>query len=755
MKYLYTLALLLISICLSTSLYAVVLAERGKARATIVVGADAVDSEKFAANELADYLKQITGADFTVKDSPVGVSGTKIYVGQTRLVKRLLPDFSWSEVNGDGIVIKTVGSDLVLSGDRPRGTIYAVYTFLEDYLGVRWWAPDATYVPRKSTLRTKEINITYKPPFVYRETFFRNVMDAGTNFPIRLKLNGHYQQIPNNKGGHYSFLGFCHTFYQLLPVDRYAKDHPEWYALVNGKRKFENAQMCLTNPEMKAELLKNAFTWIEANPAAGIISISQNDATGPCECDNCKAMVAKTGSESGALIAFVNSIAEEIEKKYPDFLIETLAYQYTRKAPTNIKPRKNVLVRLCTIECDFAKPLEGPTNKDFMVDFYNWQKITQKLFVWDYVANFTNLLIPMPNYQVLKPNIQTFAKNNVIGLFEQGDGYNAYASMAPLRTWMISHLMWNPKLNEKKLMGEFLRGYYGKAGPYLEKYVKVWENALKRENGFHGCGSTRPYYMNASDYDQAFRYFRAAEESVKNDPIISGRLQIQRLALDHGFLICRPFLRGEALQKIDVNTAEMAKNFVEKSVQTGNDFIGEQTRMDDIYKNRLIDLGKTEFSYKDFAAPSVFDAARASDRLELQDIDFTVAPFEHWAKIVKDPQATDGSAVRESTDHVQWVVQIPLKPFAGKKGELFVSVRVEAKAAKGKAFTAGIYDPQLRFEVVDRLVKLEELPGKGYYEVSLGEMEVKPDSYIYVAPCRNPDEIAGIYIDRAYLIPSK
>lgn len=756
MRRIITFLLMLMLIPAFCNADSIMLAKSGKAKATIIVGQDATAPEKYAADELANYLKQITGAEFNKSTDPSAVSGTKIFIGQTAMVKAMLPDFDWSSVKGDGIIIKTIGNNLILSGDRPRGTIYAVNTLLEDYLGVKWWTPSANFIPRKSTVRIKDINLTYKPPFMFRDSYFVNVIGANGDFPLHLKLNGHFQNIPAEKGGHYFIHGFVHTFYQLLPPDVYAKEHPEWYALVNGKRQFENAQLCLSNPEMKAMLTDVALYWVSCNPAAGLISISQNDAvSGVCECEKCKELVKKTGSQTGALIYFVNSIAEEIEKKYPDCLVETLAYQYSRRPPTKIKPRKNVLIRLCTIECDFAKPLEGPTNKDFMSDIKSWKKISRQLFIWDYVANFTNYIIPMPNFQVLAPNIRTFAENKVTGLYEQGDGFNNEASFDNLRVWIIAHLMWNPNLDMNKLMKEYLQGYYGAAGPYLEKYINVWTKAIARENAFHGCGSIRPFYMNANDFADAFDYFNAAEKAAANDPVITERLKIQRLALDHGYIISRPFLKGPGLKRINVNPEEMVKNFIDVCTKTGNEYIGEGFRLDDNYKNRLFSLATTSFPEKEFTAPFKFDAVKAADRIEIQDNEFSVSPIEKLVSKVSDTEATDGSAVKETTNHVQWAMSVPLQPYVGKKGEVLVSIKVDTKAAKGKAFYVGIYDPGLRSEVVDRLVKLEEIPGKGYYEYSLGDFEVKPGSYIYFAPCNNPTGADGIYMDRAYIIPKQ
>jgi len=750
-----------ISFLLITALFtavnsqALTLAAGGKATAVIIVAQDASLPEKTAANELADYLHRITGGEFNVTSNISAVAQTRIFVGQTTMVKSMLPDIKWSDLSGDGILIKTKGNNLILAGDRPRGSLYAVYTFLEEYAGVRWWTYDSTFIPTKQTLRIKDIDMTYIPPFRYRETFYNSTMGAGhADFAVHRKLDGHFQGIGKEKGGHYSFLGFCHTMYQLIPPAEYAKDHPEWFALVNGKRTFDSAQLCLTNPEVKKELIRKALLWIKADPTAGIISIAQNDASGACECDNCKALVTKTGSQSGALITFVNSVAEEIEKQYPDFLVETLAYQYTRSAPTNVKPRKNVLVRLCTIECDFTKPLDGPTNTDFWKDMQNWKKISHQMFVWDYVVNFNNLLIPHPNYQVLAKNIRLFEKNRVIGLFEQGDGYNQDATFAGLKVYVLSRLMWNPRLDQDKLTREFLCGYYGDAGPYLQKYLKVVSDAIIKDGSFYGCGGTRMFYMTAADFAKAYKLFDQADAAVKNDPVLAKRVLMQRVILDHGYLTQRPYIRGAELETITPSPVEMAKRFLVVTSETGNVNIGEATPMPDSYKQRVLDMGSRVIANTDYRKPAKSADSNYPKQVVIQDKQFQLSALPQWVGFASDSEASDGSAARMPGDHVQWAVQVMLKDLAGKKGEIFVSIKVLRKAPKGKAFTTGIYSPDLRYELVDRLIKLEDIPGKGYYDYSLGEVTVTPDMFIYVAPCKNITGTEAIYIDKVVFVPS-
>ena len=173
---------------------------KGQAKAVIILGSDATKPERYAAGQLAEYLKKITGAQFKISSNSTTKS-SRIFVGQTAATKKRAGTFNWSSLRRDvKFLIKTVGKDLILSGDRPRGTMYAVNTFLEDQLGVKWWTSDTEYVPVKRELSVGSLNTAYTPKLRCRETYYARVMQKNAEFPIRMKLNGHFAQIPPGKG---------------------------------------------------------------------------------------------------------------------------------------------------------------------------------------------------------------------------------------------------------------------------------------------------------------------------------------------------------------------------------------------------------------------------------------------------------------------------------------------------------------------------------------------------------------------------
>jgi len=480
-----SLALVAVGLAAAPLQASVEIARRGRAAARIVVAAGASETERFAADELALFLHIVSGGKFTVSDEP-GSPGGRLLVGQGA-AGLAAPSLDLSGLAPEEIVIRSSGEDLVLAGGGPRGTLYAVYAFLEDVVGCRFWTAAASRMPRKPSLAVGRLDIRFKPPLEYREPFWYVAFDPV--WAARNKANGTRAGGDALRGGRQLYEGFVHTFYALIPPERYFAAHPEWFSEIDGKRTSTNAQLCLTNEAMRLEFVRNLKAKLRANPAATIASVSQNDCFGNCACPRCRAVDEEEGGPAGSLLRFVNAVASDLEAEFPGLAVDTLAYQYTRKPPRLVRPRPNVIVRLCSIECSFAKPLDDPGNKSFFDDLDGWSRIAGRLYIWDYTTNFSHYVQPHPNYGVLAPNIRLFVERNVRGVFEQGAYQSWGAEMAELRAWVLAKLLWDPDLDEDKLREEFLAGYYGPAAGPLEDYLELIEEAVARAGDALGCYS--------------------------------------------------------------------------------------------------------------------------------------------------------------------------------------------------------------------------------------------------------------------------
>jgi hypothetical protein len=239
--------------------------------------------------------------------------------------------------------------------------------------------------------------------------------------------------------------------------------------------------------------------------------------------------------------------------------VETFAYQYTRQAPAKVRPRANVLIRLCDIECSFAQPLDRDiqANRAFASDVAAWSRIAgNNLFGWDYVTDFSSYLLPHPNLRVLAPNIRFFVKHGATGLFEQGDALCSAGDFVRLRHWLISHLLWNPASDEKRLTDTFLMGYYGeKTGAVLKRYLDFIQDRAAASGLALGCyeENVAPW-LDLDGVTEATRLMNealaAATAAEARDPVgcagLRDKVLREKLSLDHVWLINDHAFRKQA-----------------------------------------------------------------------------------------------------------------------------------------------------------------------------------------------------------------
>ncbi len=204
--------------------------------------------------------------------------------------------------------------------------------------------------------------------------------------------------------------------------------------------------------------------------------MSQDDNTQYCQCENCSKIDNKEGSPAGSLIHFVNDIA----KDFPEKTISTLAYQYTRKPPKT-KPLENVLITLCSIECDRSIPIDEGC-KDFSSDLKGWSSLTDNIRIWDYTTQFTNFLAPFPNWGTIRPNINLFVQNNAKWIFEQHSRNDS--ELFELRSYVMAKLLWDPSLNFNTLIKDFNDKYYGDGGKYITEYISKIQNQIDNTSFF-------------------------------------------------------------------------------------------------------------------------------------------------------------------------------------------------------------------------------------------------------------------------------
>jgi hypothetical protein len=560
----------------------IILIDEGESPYRIIIPVDAIPSERYAAEELQKYLERISGVKLPIATDDQPMSKYEILLGNNRHMRSLGLQIDLAKLGSEGFLIKTFNNYLVISGGRPRGTLYGVYTLLEEKLGVRWFTPDVEYVPKMKRIEIPPLDEVQIPALEYREVFWSEML-RDADFAARHKLNGQHYRLTEKHGGRaVVFYPFVHSFDQLIPRE-VCERQPDFWPMVDGKRVSGYVQRCLSNPKLVKMAVEQVRRWLKEHPEATIIDVSQNDTGNWCQCPKCKAFDEAEGSPSASIIRFVNTIAESIERDYPNVRVETLAYQYSRKPPRTLRPRSNVIIRLCSIECCFSHPLEGcdsDENRSFCKDIEDWRQVAPTLYVWDYTTNFAHYLMPFPNIEVLQPNVKFFIKHGVKGLFEQGNySPGGNGEMAPLRAYVLAKLLWNPDVDVRKIIGEFLNGYYGKAGPIIQTYIEMLHRKVKVKNvHVHIFDPPTLPYLDDEFLEEAEKLFDKAEEVADNEEI---RLRVQVARLPIWYVkIATKRVSGEERLKL-------LHSFLEIARKAGITHINEWTKLDDWAKLEL------------------------------------------------------------------------------------------------------------------------------------------------------------------------
>jgi hypothetical protein len=540
----------------------------------IVLAGDASPSERYAAEEFRDHFSRAAGIQLPLAGSARG-SATHVLIGPG--AARSDP----GEFGQEGFSIEVGEGRIAIAGGRPRGTLYGVYTFLEDYLGVRFLTADHTHVPRLTGSHVVgPLERTYRPPLSFRWPYYGDNVVAPA-FATRLRIN----TITDDPrlGGRTPMGLTSHTFHRCLPSRAYGRDHPEYYALRGGRRlapfdnDFSNTQPCLTNPNVLRIITEKVLAEIEANPTRSNVSVSQNDNMNYCQCDGCRAIDERQGSAMGSLLAFVNAVADKVARRHPDVKVGTLAYQYSRRPPKTIRPRPNVQVQLCSIECCMMHPINDPTcplNVEFCRDLAAWGDVCGDVRVWHYNTNFSDYLLPCPNLRVIEPNVRYFVQNNVRGIFVQVAGNENWARLTPweasaiaspegnvhgselgdLRNYIIAGLLWDPSRSGRQLMEEFLSLHCAEAAGPIRRFVAlVHDNAEAR--GLHrNCfGRAADYGVDAQVAQAGLDAYAEALALAKSSEV---RARVEKASVAAVRAALEPVWYAESAEDLDASLAE-------------------------------------------------------------------------------------------------------------------------------------------------------------------------------------------------------
>jgi Domain of unknown function (DUF4838) len=506
-----------------------VLVEDGKPVCSIVIAKEATRSAQFAAFELQYHIQKITGAKVPIVDEEAKNSGTKILVGDSKLaadlridgtalgrqeyILRFLDDTivllgrdkaDYGKVDYESpIALGCSAGQVVSTGTFPgffedHATCYAVYDFLEDYCGVRWYLPTQlgeAYTPLK-TLTVSGKNVRRAPAMKYRWLVVVPIPEdlcgdtVGDKAPPPLPWRDDLLWLHRSRAG-----GEAYDCNHSLDgyYDRFLASHSGWFAQgYEGKP----PNLCYTNPELIEQVVTDARDYFDgkglkpgASAAGDYFAVVPMDGAGWCKCPRC-AEALKDG-DSNYFYTFVNTIAKEVRMTHPDKFISALAYSNYIDPPTKVNVEPNISIQMCLHTRGVAQAVSLEHETKALANWSAESKDRQK-FIWAYFcfpsAATLGQFRGFPGFfaHYLPTKMAAYQKAGATGIFFEP----AYLNFGT-RSVLLDQVEWyvtmrladDPTLDGGKLIDEFFVMYYGAAAkPMSELYTRIEETFADKAN---------------------------------------------------------------------------------------------------------------------------------------------------------------------------------------------------------------------------------------------------------------------------------
>ena len=697
-------------------------------------------TESLATEELAKYLNKITGASFSIThklEEHAIVVGT---IADMPILQKHLDVEKLRNADPDSFQIKTSKKMILIGGNSETAILYAVYHFLERYIGVKWFSSDFTHLPKLGKLTIPLINDIQIPRFNYREVFTResdNPKIASKNF-LNGRL-GHRNKIllPGDNQ-----IMYLQKLSGLVPVKRYKKKHPEFYC---------GGQLDFTNQLLRKTLIENLKKKLDSLSFQGpyYFALSNQDRYSYCNSHASKEMEIKYGSPAASYLNFIAEAARSIKKDYPDVTLTASAYKWTRKPPKAMDIPENMGIMLCDIELDFSKPIIHSTNKDFLDDLEGWSRLSDNIIIWHYITSFSNYLMPYPNLTILEQDIKLFAQfPQIKGVFLQGSYGTLGGELANLRTWVLSKLLWKPDQNISDLTQEFCEGYYGAASPYILQYITLLQQEIQKSGAQLSVKTPMNVaYLNPDFLLLTEELFHQALTEVKDKPVFTKHVKKAKIGIDMAILSAWSDIYGSMKLKTP-------------SGMTGLTYIQRYNEFKKNIKNAKV----TYFS----------EGGKINELLELLAIEpkSTVPPVEaknlinnkEWydyqelsmelccTKIVSDPDASNGIAATMTGTSNEWGFQLNLDYLPpGDRWKLYATAKIKLTPDKNLlnhfkfAFFYGVNGKHMKNGNL-----LWNYMDEEYHTFEIATLK-RGDGNVWIRPPNNK-VVEELYIDRFFII---
>ena len=448
------------------------LADLSQPRATIVIADQPSPCASEAATILQATLTQMSGSTLPIrKESEFKGDFPAVLVGMTEATKKAGVDIAQDEDAGDRYVIRVSADQILLVGNdagQLRGSAYAVYDLLER-LGCGWYGPDPAWqvIPKRDTIVAPALSVDEKPAFAFRNIWA--VSAVGKPLTDAWRLGGKY-------------VAQAHAFDALLPRDKYAKDHPDW---------FGPKQPCLTHPEVIGLVTKHFRERLDKEKGTVTFSLSANDALGFCDCPRCRAV----GNASALNLHFANAIARNLARTHPGrYLLTFYGFWGTHDAPFPMLEAEPGVCMMLVNEGNHLHPVDererpdisqivGRNNTREMIALDSWKRTGALLGIYEWWIPSLNhpawKTSPWYGVETTLGNLRLWQREGVKYLTYEshGEANNGF----PLR-WPLYYAgargMWDPAVDARRIMSEACVKLFGPAADAMQRYYAIFEKAM-------------------------------------------------------------------------------------------------------------------------------------------------------------------------------------------------------------------------------------------------------------------------------------
>lgn len=514
--------------------------EKGRTDWTVAISAGADPTERYAAVELTNALARIGGAVFpVVSNAPAG--GRVIVIGDLRNpeVRARAEALQLHPGEVEESAVRTLDGRLYLVGNNPRGALYAVYSFLQNELGVRWlWpGPDGAFMPRRDSWGLPELAYGRLPVIPYRGfhlcgDYYREPdAERFREWMARNFINVYRHAAPprEKRRGFYSMWSSHNV---RLPPALFAA-HPGYFAEIGGRRYDSN--ICFSHPEVDRLVAAETAAYVRKHPALDLLSVFPSDNMNYCRCAACSKMDVST-----AWFEFYNRLTDTLKAEFPDLKFATLAYQGFRDVPA-CKIRNTAFVEYATYDrCNmhpYGQP-DCPKNATTVSNLVAWKATGIPIGNYGYEYDiFSRNGRFLPFLSMIDNGIKTARDMGLATVIPEvllmstnyAPDIRISSVQNRLSLYVYARLLWEPDRTLAEVLADWSRTVYANAAPPMAAYYtrmdRAW-SALPLHAGILGDAlGVAPVFLAGSLQEEVAADFAAAGKAIDRlaDPAVRER----------------------------------------------------------------------------------------------------------------------------------------------------------------------------------------------------------------------------------------